>query len=131
MPLQNIIQFNIIIYSLVAGIILGVLFDFYRVIRGDGNKIILIVQDTLFWILAGVIIFTFLLYINYAFLGPYVYLIMIFSLCAYLRFISRSLFKIENKIYSGISKFIRILGKNIIYPFKLIYFNIIREDIKK
>ena len=75
MPLDLSVQFDIVIYSLLAGLLTGVLFDAYRIIRGSNiSKIVIWIEDLLFWMLCAVIIFTFLLYVNYAFLGFYVYL---------------------------------------------------------
>ncbi|MDZ4957047.1 spore cortex biosynthesis protein YabQ, partial [Clostridium perfringens] len=86
MPLPIGIQFDIVIYSIVSGILIGVLFDLYNIIRGVKiPKIIIIIEDVLFWILTAIIVFTFLLYINYAFLGPYVYIFMIITLIIYLK----------------------------------------------
>ena len=69
MLLEINMQFNIVIYSIIAGIITGILFDMYRIIRDlNSKKIVAMVEDILFWILAGMIVFTFLLYTNYAFL---------------------------------------------------------------
>ena len=81
MLLEINMQFNIVIYSIMAGIITGILFDMYRIIRDlNSKRIIAMIEDILFWVLAGMIIFTFLLYVNYAFLTPYVYIFIIISL---------------------------------------------------
>ncbi len=78
MPLTLTMQFNLLMYSVIAGIITGFLFDIYRSIRGlNSIKIITVIEDILFWILTALIIFTFLLYTNYAFLTPYVYIFII------------------------------------------------------
>ena len=74
MPLDTNMQFSIILYALLAGILTGLMFDLYRIIRGSKvPKIIIVVEDILFWGLSAMVVFTFLLYTNYAFLGVYVY----------------------------------------------------------
>ena len=81
MLLNTGIQFSIIMYAILAGILTGAMFDLYRIIRGSNvNKVIIAIEDILFWILAAMIVFAFLLYTNYAFLGAYVYIFMILSL---------------------------------------------------
>ena len=81
MPLDTNIQFSIILYALLAGILTGLMFDLYRIIRGSKvPKAIIVIEDTLFWVLAAMIIFAFLLYKNYAFIGVYVYTVMLKSL---------------------------------------------------
>ena len=66
MPLDTNVQFSIILYALLAGILTGLMFDLYRIIRGSKvPKALIVIEDTLFWILAAMIVFAFLLYTNY------------------------------------------------------------------
>ena len=125
MPLTLEVQFNIVLYSIFSGILTGILFDLYNIIRGvKVPKIIVFIEDILFWILTAIIVFAFLLYTNYAFLGPYVYIFMILTLSIYLRFISPKVLKFELYIINKISKFIRVILKTTIYPIKIIYYSI-------
>lgn len=123
MPLKIDSQLNILIYSILSGVLVGILFDLYNIIRGIKiPKIIIVVEDILFWILTAIIVFTFLLYNNYAFLGPYVYIFMIITIILYLKLISPKIIEVEMYSISKLSYFIRILLKNIIYPVKIIYY---------
>ena len=125
MPLDTNIQFSIILYALLAGILTGLMFDLYRIIRGSKvPKFIIAIEDTLFWILAAMIIFAFLLYTNNAFLGAYVYIFMLISLGLYMKFISNRCIRFELEVVNILSKVFRIIFKNIIYPFKIIFYNI-------
>ena len=125
MPLDTNIQFSIIFYALLAGILTGFMFDLYRIIRGSKvPKAIIVVEDTLFWVLAAMVIFTFLLYTNYAFLGVYVYAFMLISLGLYMRFVSNRCIRFELEIVNGAGKMFRVIFKNVIYPFKIIFYNI-------
>ena len=99
MPLTITEQFNMIFFSLITGIVIGMLFDVYRIGRGVCKfKIIVIIQDILFWIFAAIVIFTFLLYTNYAFLSAYVYSAIIFSTFFYVVFISNEFYNVEKKM---------------------------------
>lgn len=125
MPLDTNIQFSIILYALLAGILTGLMFDLYRVIRGSKvPQIIIVVEDILFWVLSAMVIFTFLLYTNYAFLGVYVYAFMLISLGLYMKFISNKCIRFELEVVNGLGKMLRVIFKNIIYPFKVIFYNI-------
>ena len=125
MPLDTNIQFSIILYALLAGILTGLMFDLYRVIRGSKvPQIIIVVEDILFWVLSAMVIFTFLLYTNYAFLGVYVYAFMLISLGLYMKFVSNKCIRFELKVVNGVGKMLRVIFKNIIYPFKFIFYNI-------
>lgn len=120
MLLQLSIQFDIIIYSLLAGIITGILFDAYRVIRGyKVPKFIIVIEDMLFWILCALVVFTFLLYTNYAFLGLYVYVFIGIAVTLYIKLISPYILKTERTIGKNFSKSFRVCAKNFIYPFKV------------
>lgn len=120
MPLQLYVQINILIYSLLAGLLIGVLFDLYRTLRGHGiHRIIIWVEDILFWILSAIIVFSFLLFMNYAFLGPYVYLFIVISIMIYFKYISAYFLYIEKKIITIIIIAIRITIKSILYPIKI------------
>ncbi|MCR1951081.1 spore cortex biosynthesis protein YabQ [Clostridium sp. DSM 100503] len=125
MPLSIDVQFDIVMYSILSGILIGIMFDLYNIIRGVKiPKIIIIIEDILFWILTAFIVFAFLLYTNYAFLGPYVYIFMIVTLIIYLKLISPTILKLERYIIDKVSKIIRIILKNLIYPIKVVYYNI-------
>ncbi len=129
MPLQISMQFNIVFFSILAGIITGILFDMYRIIRGLNDfKVVMIVEDILFWILASIIVFTFLLYTNYAFLTPYVYIFIFCTILFYMRFISNYIYNIEKSILAVIFKVIRVILKNLSYPLKLAFYKIIDKN---
>jgi len=125
MPLELNMQINLVIYSLVGGFIAGILFDIYRGIRGINSiKILIIIEDILFCILIALIVFTFLLYTNYAFLTPYVYAFIIIAILLYFRFISKYFYVSEVVVVKIFCKSIRILLKNVWYPLKIIAYKI-------
>lgn len=116
------IQFNMVLFSIFAGILTGILFDFYRIVRGIGvKKIIIIIEDILFWILCGLIIFIFLLKTDYAFLTIYVYIFIGIGIIIHLKTLSPKLIKIENKLACSTLKFIRIMIKGLRYTLKSIF----------
>lgn len=120
MPLHLNVQFDIVIYSLLAGVLTGILFDGYRLLRGFKiPRVIIMIEDILFWILCALIVFAFLLYTNYAFLGAYVYLFIGIAILLYLKFISPLIIRTERGLGKGISKSVRIGVKSFIYPFKI------------
>ena len=82
-------QFNLIAYSVLAGVLTGVLFDIYRIIRGmeNPNKLLTFIEDILFWIFAAISVFAFLLYTGHVYVGIYLYLYIAFGLYIYIRLI--------------------------------------------
>lgn len=121
MPLKLDVQIDIIFYGIMAGLLLGILFDIYRIIRGSKvSSIIIFIEDILFCILSAIIIFIFLLYKNYAFLGLYVYIFIGIAFIIYSKFLSPYFIRIEISIINCVSVFFRVLIKLIIYPLKLL-----------
>ncbi|WP_298846359.1 spore cortex biosynthesis protein YabQ, partial [uncultured Clostridium sp.] len=90
-------QVKLIIFSLLAGIITGVFFDIYRLIRGfkNPNKILTIIQDLLFWTLTSIVVFIFLMYTNEGYINFYVYVCLIIGVYLYLKLISRIFIKLQ------------------------------------
>ena len=126
-------QLNLVMFSFLSGLILGILFDFYRIIRGynEVNKIITMIEDILFWILVSIIVFVFLLYTNYAYVGFYVYLFITFGTLFYIKFISKSIITILIKILDVIGKIFRVIFNIIIMPFEMLFYNLKEKKIKK
>lgn len=128
MPLKLSVQIDIVVYSILAGILIGILFDFYKIIRGIKiPKIVIIIEDLLFGILTALVVFVFLLLNNYAFLGLYVYAFMIVTLLLYIKFISPIILHIERKFISIFISILRVVLKNTVYPIKIIYYNLLRK----
>lgn len=126
MVLPIFFQLNILIFSIVAGIITGILFDIYRFIRGfeNINRIIIYIEDILFWILTAIIIFIFLLYTNQAFIGVYVYISLLIGILIYLKIVSKFFLIFEQKMFEGLGMMCRLCKNIISYPFYLLIDNI-------
>lgn len=123
MILSNFTQFNLLFYSFISGIITGILFDIYRVIRGLElpNKILGFIEDLLFWILTAIVIFIFLLYSNSAIMGIYVYLFITFGVYVYIRLLSKKLIYIEFRLLTFFTRITRIIFNLIIYPLRILF----------
>jgi spore cortex biosynthesis protein YabQ len=124
------LQAKFVIYSILAGILTGLLFDFYRVFRGFESipKIFIIIEDILFWILVSIIVFIFLLYTNQALITGYIYAFIAFGILIYLKFISKYLVSIQYKFIISFTKIIRIVLNFIFYPIKLLFYSEKRKN---
>jgi spore cortex biosynthesis protein YabQ len=123
-------QFNLVFHSILAGIITGILFDLYRVIRGFENpsRIITFIEDILFWIFAGLLVFIFLVYSSYVHVGLYLYLYIALGLYIYLRLLSKYLLKMEYNVIRTCGLFLRLTRNILIYPFYLLFYRIINKN---
>ncbi len=107
--------YNVFVFTIV-GIIIGILFDTFRVLRKSFKTpdIITIIEDIIFWILVGIILLFSIFRFNNGELRNYVFIGLIIGLMIYMLTISRYLIKICVKIIVTI--------KNILYfPLKKIY----------
>lgn len=119
------IQLKLILFSLLGGVITGILFDFYRILRGfeRSNKIITFIQDALFWIFTSIIVFLFLLFTDHAYIGGYVYLYIALGIFLYIKLFSRQFLFFQYTLIRSILKAGRIIRNFIIYPFQLIIYH--------
>lgn len=120
LPLK--IQFNMIIYPFIAGFIISIFFDIYRIIKGKEKiRIISILEDILFWILCSISVFIFLLKFNYGFLNLYVYMFIFIGMVVYFSLFSKKLLKVEKFFVKEILKIIRVVLKKTVYILKSIF----------
>lgn len=125
-------QIDLVVYSFLAGMLTGLLFDIYRIIRGFGNpnKFFTFLEDTLFWIFSAIVIFIFLLYTNFAYVSMYVYMWLIIGIAVYLKFISKHFLKVQRLLIIWIVKILRVTGKVLLFPLSFTIY-VIRQKIKE
>ncbi|MCC9294543.1 spore cortex biosynthesis protein YabQ [Clostridium sp. WLY-B-L2] len=113
-----------------AGIITGVLFDFYRLIRGLSglNKIIMFIEDTLFWLFTAVIVFVFLMYTNYAYLRMYVYILLAVGIYLYLKIFSRIFIGFYEKLFRILGRVFRVILNTLVYFFQYVIYIIKKKN---
>jgi spore cortex biosynthesis protein YabQ len=119
-------QVRLIAFSLLAGVITGVFFDIYRLIRGfqNPNKFLTVVQDLLFWVLTSIVIFVFLMYTNEGYLNFYVYVCLIVGVYLYLKRLSKAFISVQYKLLKFNGKAFRVLLNAILYPADLLLYKL-------
>ncbi|MGH4118963.1 spore cortex biosynthesis protein YabQ [Clostridium sp.] len=119
-------QVKLIIFGLLAGIITGVCFDIYRLIRGfeNTNKAMTIIQDLLFWILNSIVVFMFLMYTNKGYINFYVYLCLIIGVYLYLKCLSTVFIKVQINLIVFYGKVFRVGWNIILYPVNLLIYKL-------
>ena len=126
MIISLINQVKLIIFSLLSGIITGVFFDIYRLIRGfeEPNKFLTIIQDLLFWTLTSIVIFIFLMYTNEGYINFYVYVCLIMGVYLYIKILSRAFIKVQYKLLKFNGKVFRIAWNAVLYPADLLLYKL-------
>lgn len=119
-------QINLFIFSIFSGVLLGIFFDCYRIIRGfeNPNRLITAIEDILFWILAGILIFIFMMYTNYAYISFNVFIYGIMGLFLYFKLFSTLFIKIVYNIIVIMLKIARLLIYRATYPFRIIFYKL-------
>jgi spore cortex biosynthesis protein YabQ len=119
-------QVKLIIFGLLAGVITGVCFDIYRLIRGfeNTNKVMTIIQDLLFWVLTSIVVFVFLMYTNEGYINFYVYLCLIIGVYLYLKCLSKAFIKVQFNLMKFYGKLFRVVWNAILYPVNLLFYKV-------
>ena len=105
-----------------VGIILGLLFDFFRILRKTfkTSDFITYIQDVLFWILSGIILIYSIFIFNKGELRAYIFLGIFIGTVTYMLTISKYFIKFNVIILTQIKKLISCILKIIFYPIKKI-----------
>ncbi|WBW97938.1 spore cortex biosynthesis protein YabQ [Oceanirhabdus sp. W0125-5] len=128
-------QIIILIGSLLAGVIIGLFFEFYKTIIKDfrRKKITLFFLDIIFWCISGMIIYFWLFVICNAIMATYVILFILIGIGIYYFILAPILEGVFDFIYYKIFIYLRGIIRVLIYPLELLCKMIFvkRKNIKK
>jgi len=110
---NNLEQLTNFIYFILTGVILGIIFDFFRILRKafKTSDIVTNIQDILFCIITGIIILFSIFYFNKGQLRVYIFIGIILGATFYMIFISKYFIKINIIIINFIKKGLYFLIK--------------------
>lgn len=111
-----------LVFSL-TGIAIGVLFDFFRILRRTikTSNIITYIEDVLFWILTGVLILYNIWFFNNGEIRVYMFFGIILGVLIYMSTLSSILIKIFSKILQSIIRILELPFKIIVTIFRKIF----------
>lgn len=116
-------QVVLFVFSLLTGMTVGISYDFYRVIRGfqEPGKVITAIQDILFWILTGIIVFILMMQTNYAFMNFNVFVYNAIGVILYFKIFSEHVITMwKGTLDFGIT-IIRIISSWLFYPLRIVF----------
>ena len=124
-------QLYIVISFFFAGIIIGVLFDIFRVTRKSFRtpNIIIYIEDILFWILTGLIIILTTYLHTDGQIRLYMILMLITGAFTYFILVSKYFIKINVKLLNLVQSITKFIIHLVINPFKIIL-SFIKSNIK-
>ncbi len=107
---------------IINGIIIGLVFDFFRILRKSfrTNDIITYIEDILFWIITGLILLYSIFTFNNGEIRLFMFLGAILGCIIYMIIFSKFIIKINTKIIRFLKKSIKKAIIVILYPIKII-----------
>lgn len=123
-----IVQLYSLLIFTISGILVGIFFDIFRVLRKSfkTSDLLTYIEDILFWIITGIFLLFIIFKFNNGEIRSYVIIGLILGIIIYMLAISKHFININVKIISFIKKIFKILS----YPIKLIL-NILRKILLK
>ena len=116
----------------ICGILIGIFFDLFRILRKAFNTsdLITYIEDIIFGILTGIFLIFMLFIFNNGQLRFYIFLAIIIGLTIYIITISKYFIKINVKIIVTTKKVVKKIIAIILYPIKKLY-NVIKRYVLK
>lgn len=121
-------QFYVFFITVAIGMIIGVIFDFYRIIRNfiRPKKFVTNIGDILFWVFITAVVFVLLVYGNWVELRLYVFIGLALGVRVYLRLFSKLLIRLFKNLFIVVGKILKLCWRGlcllcliIIFPFRL------------
>ncbi|WIV13048.1 spore cortex biosynthesis protein YabQ [Proteiniborus sp. MB09-C3] len=118
--IQN--QVYIFFATLYGGIVMGFIYDLYRIFRYylRPKKVATFIEDFIFWIIISVIFLTVILYTNWGEIRGYIFLGFFSGAFLYSRFLSKIIITTIVWLVNGIVKILKYILKVVFLPFRLI-----------
>ena len=106
----------------INGILIGLLFDFFRILRKSfkTNDFITYVEDIVFWILTGIILLYSIFLFNNGEIRLFMFIAVLLGLIIYMLSISTYIIKVNVKIINFFKTIILKIISIILIPFKYI-----------
>lgn len=121
-------QAYLFIIFIINGILIGIIFDIFRILRRSFKtpNIITYIEDALFWTFSALTVLYTLFVFNNGEIRGYIFIGLLLGVTFYMLFFSRTIVKISVKVIGFFKNILYSILKVIIYPFKIIL-----EIIKK
>ena len=115
-------QFYLFMIFILNGVMIGILFDIFRILRRSFNtsNIITCIEDAIFWTLSAFSILYTLFVFNNGEIRGYIFIGLFLGIALYMLFLSKPIIKISVKIILFFKNIICKILKIILYPIKII-----------
>lgn len=108
---------------IINGILIGVLFDIFRILRKSFHtpNIITYIEDTIFWITSALLVIYTLFIFNHGEIRLYVFIGIFLGITLYILFFSKAVVKISVKIITFLKEIVYQVLKVLLFPFIKIF----------
>lgn len=115
-------QTNLFLIFIVNGFLIGLLFDFFRILRKTfkTNDLMTYIEDILFWILTGCIILYSIFIFNNGEIRLFLFIGIILGILLYMLFLSSHIIKVNVTIINFLKKIIGSMLNILLTPLKYI-----------
>ena len=123
MNVETINQAYLFLIFILNGILIGVTFDVFRILRKSFNtpNFVTYIEDTLFWIISAIIVMYSLFIFNNGQFRAYIFVGILLGIAIYMLFFSKIVVKVSVKIISVVKTGVIFVLKIILYPIKILY----------
>lgn len=125
-------QANLFLIFVVDGIVIGLIFDIFRILRKSfkTSDIITTIEDILFWIITGMIVLYSIFIFNNGEIRFFMFIGMFLGILLYMFLLSTFIMKISIKIVTILKKITVFILKIAIFPIQSLY-KIIKNILRK
>jgi spore cortex biosynthesis protein YabQ len=125
-------QASLFLIFVINGIIIGLVFDIFRILRKSfkTSDIITTIEDILFWIITGIIILYSIFVFNNGEIRFFMFIGIFLGVILYILLLSNYIIKVSVKIIFLAKKIVAFIFKIIIFPVRSTY-KIIKNILKK
>ena len=125
-------QASLFLIFVVNGVIIGLLFDIFRILRKSfkTSDMITIIEDILFWIITGTIILYSIFVFNNGEIRFFMFIGIFLGAMLYMLLISKYVIKVSVGIITVIKRIVSFIVKILIFPIQGMY-KIIKNTLKK
>lgn len=108
---------------IVNGIIIGILFDIFRILRKSFHtpNIVTYIEDTLFWIISALLVIYTLFIFNHGEIRLYIFIGIFLGITLYMLFFSKTIVKVSVKIITFLKEIICRIFTVLVSPFIKIF----------
>jgi len=122
LPVEISVEVSTFFYSILCGILTGLIYDFFRIKRKTikTGALFVYIEDLVYWIIVAGVVFALIFYSNDGEIRGYIFIGIIIGAIFYALLFSKIIVNISVKLLNWLGRAIKFIFFVISYPFKII-----------